>query len=70
MTILTTTKELITYKEAIERQLSVLHLSTVFTDEQREEMKGIYSKMITICNERIETRKKQNIEALNNGAIL
>lgn len=69
MTILTTTTELIQYKETIERQRQILLISTVFTREEKDAIDEIYCDLITLCNIRIETRKNQNLDALNRASL-
>ncbi len=69
MTILATTPELITYKKQIERQLSILLVSPVFTASEKDQIRYIYSNFIDICNKRIEIRKQQNLDALNGASL-
>ena len=69
MQLLQTTKQLIEYKERLERQQEVLALSTVFSTEERNDMLQIYCNAVAICNKRIEARKNETIQQLYTSCL-
>lgn len=59
MAYIITTIDLQKYRDQLERQMSVLPLSNVFSDEEKEDVKQCYLDLIAIC----ETKLTNSIPA-------
>lgn len=55
--------DLRSYRSRLDRQMNVLHLSKIFSEEEKENVKKCYTDLIAICDERIaaeqEAERKQ-----------
>ena len=69
MQLLATTKQLIDYRDQLDRQQTTLAFCDVFTQEQRNDLFQIYSNAIAICNTRIAQRTNSIIEQIYTSCI-